>query len=301
MSWPTIGHRIGSSTAAVTIPYGGVEMDSGGVMAMRGSDTMPSFHSRRFMGVDLGLLHRAAEFDTVSWFVPNRGFLDTPLGFEEDVLIAPGTDRGQHAFAARYDAWAGRIWIPARGHIVTTDAWTSGYLGHVRNNHIDRLAISEYHEGRRGFWGGRLMFEQLLEVDPDLRGVTLASIAADPTFSAVPALFRDANRAAFLSFERAVHVAPFGRASMIDAGVFGAGVAALGCPEHHHAELRHRVGWTAAARRLDERARQLDPHRSLVSGADQFADRAPAAAEHQPWPAVRRRTAARRAAAASSG
>jgi hypothetical protein len=174
------------------------------------------------MGVDLGLLHRAADFDTVSWFVPNRGFLDTPLGFEEDVLVAPGTDRGQHAFAARYDAWAGRVWIPARGHIITTDAWTSGYLGHVRNNHIDRLAISEYHEGRRGFWGGRLMFEQLLEVDPDLRGVALASIATDPTFSAVPALFRGANRAAFLSFERAVHVAPFGRASMIDAGAFGA-------------------------------------------------------------------------------
>jgi hypothetical protein len=217
-----IGHRIGSSTNSVTVPYIGVELDSGGVIATRGADTMPSLHSRRFMGVDLGLLHRAAEFDTVGWFVPTRGFLDSPRGFEEDILVSPGTDRGEHAFAARYDAWAGRIWIPERGRMLTADIWTSGYAGHVRSNHIDRVAINEYNEARGGFWGGRLMFEQLLELDPDLRGVTLASIGADPTFSAVPALFRQANRAAFASVERAVHLLPFGRASMIDAGVFGA-------------------------------------------------------------------------------
>src|SRR5262249_10628283 len=129
--------------------------------------TVPSFHSRRFMGVDMGVLHRAATFDTVSWFIPGRGFLDAPIGLEEDVLISPGTDRGQHALAARYDAWAGRIWIPARGSLVATDIWTSGYLGNVRNNHVDRFAVSAYRESNRGFMGGRLAFEQLLEVDPD--------------------------------------------------------------------------------------------------------------------------------------
>src|SRR5262249_58535708 len=164
-------------------PYAGMELDSGSVMAMRGADTMPSFHSRRFTGIDLGLSRRAAAFDTVSWFVPSRGFLDTPLGFEEDVVIAPGRDRGQRALATRYDLWVGRIWIPTRGTIVATDVWTSGYLGDVRDNHVDRVGVSEYHEARGGFVGSRLMFEQLLELDPDLRGVTLAGVAADPSFA----------------------------------------------------------------------------------------------------------------------
>jgi hypothetical protein len=218
-----LGHRIGSSLTSVTIPYGGVELDSGSVVAVRRGDTVPSVHSRRFMGADIGLMHRAAAFDTVSWFIPSRGFLDTPMGFEEDVLIAPGTDRGQHALAARYDAWAGRMWIPTRGYLVTTDIWASGYLGNVRNNHVDRVAMSGYHESSGGFVGTRLMFEQLLEVDPDLRGVTLATSAADPTFAAVPSIFRAANRAAFVSTERAFHIVPIGRASMLDAGVFAAG------------------------------------------------------------------------------
>lgn len=190
---------------------------------MRRGDVAATVHSRSFVGIDAGVQHRAAQFDTVSWFVPNRGFLDTPTGFEEDVLISTGRDRGQDAVAARYDVWAGRVWIPRRGHILTTDVWASGYLGNVRNNHVDRIAVSEYNQAARGFWGGRLMFEQLLEVDPDLRGVTLATINADPSFSAVPALFRLANRAVFASAERAVHVVPFGRASMVDAGVFAAG------------------------------------------------------------------------------
>jgi hypothetical protein len=218
-----VGHRVGSSTTMVTIPYAGMELDSGSVMAMRGADTMPSFHSRRFTGIDLGLSRRAAAFDTVSWVVPSRGFLDTPVGFEEDAVITPGRDRGQRALATRYDLWAGRIWIPVRGSVVTTDVWTSGYLGNVRGNHVDRVAASEYHQTRGGFVGGRLMFEQLLEVDPDLRGATLAGVAADPSFAAVPSIFRSANRAVFASMERAFHVAPVGRASMIDVGAFVAG------------------------------------------------------------------------------
>jgi hypothetical protein len=218
-----IGHRVGSSPVSVTIPYGGFELDSGGVMAMRGADTMPSFHSRHFAGFDVGLAHRAAAFDTVSWFIPNRGFLDTPIGFEEDVVVSPGTDGGQHAAAARYDAWAGRVWTGQRGNLLTADLWTSGYVGSVRKNHVDRIGITDYREAAGGFVGARLMLEQLLEVDPDLRSVTLATIAADPTFSAVPATFRAANRAGFASIERAFHVAPLGRASMLDAGAFVAG------------------------------------------------------------------------------
>jgi hypothetical protein len=218
-----VGHRIGSSTRAVTIAYTGVEVDSGEVMTMRHGDTIPMFHSRRFIGADLGLTHRAAAFDTVGWFVPSRGFLDVPVGLEHDALLSPGYDRGQHALAARYDGWLGRVWIPARGHVLVADAWTSGYLGNVRANHIDRLGVSEYNEASHGFWGGRAMFEQLLELDPDQRTVTLATIAADPTFSAVPRQFRGANRALFGSMEREFALLPFGRASRLDAGAFAAG------------------------------------------------------------------------------
>lgn len=218
-----IGHRIGSSTQSVTIPYAGLEVDSGEVVTMRHGDTMPMFHSRRFVGVDLGLMHRAATFDTVGWFVPNRGFLDVPIGFEHDALLSPGYDRGQHAGTARYDGWLGRVWIPSRGHVLIADAWTSGYLGDVRANHIDRLGVSEFNEAAHGFWGGRAMFEQLLELDPDQRGVTLASINVDPTFSAVPRDFRGANRALFGSMEREFGLFPVGRASRIDAGAFTAG------------------------------------------------------------------------------
>jgi hypothetical protein len=218
-----VGHRVGSSTTMVTTPYGGLELDSASAMAMRGADTTPSFHSRRFTGIDLGLARRAAAFDTVSWFVPSRGFLDTPVGFEGDAVVAPGRDRGQRALATRYDLWAGRVWIPVRGSVVTTDVWTSGYIGDVRKNHVDRVAVNEYHQAPGGFAGSRLMFEQLLEIDPDLRGVTLAGVAADPSFAAVPSIFRSANRAVFASTERAFHLAPVGRASTLDIGGFVAG------------------------------------------------------------------------------
>ena len=217
-----IGHRVGASMHTVTMVYTGAQVDSGGVVAMRHGDPGPTVHSRRFIGWDAGLLRRAADFDTVSWFIHDRGFLDVPVGTEGDLLVSPGWDRGQHAAAARYDGWLGRVWIPSRGRVVTADAWTSGYLGDVRANHIDRLAVSAYREAAHGFWGGRLMFEQLLELDPDFRGATLATINADPSFAAVPTLFRSANRALFASTERAVHLFPVGRASMVDAGVFGA-------------------------------------------------------------------------------
>jgi hypothetical protein len=218
-----VGHRIGSSTRSVTIPYAGVEVDSGAVISMQRGDTTPVFHSRRFVGVDVGLLHRAAVFDTIGWFIPNRGFLDIPVGVEHDALLAPGYDRGQHEVTARYDAWLGRIWIPTRGHVLVADAWTSGYLGNVRPNHIDRLSISEYNEAWHGFWGGRLMFEQLLELDPDQRSVTAANISADPTYSIVPRQFRGANRALFASAEREFAGIPYARASRIDFGAFAAG------------------------------------------------------------------------------
>jgi hypothetical protein len=218
-----IGHLIGGSVRSITVPYVGAEFDSAKVLAIRAGDAgTPTVHGRAFLGADMGVLHRAAQFDTVSWFVPGRGFLDIPLGVEGDVLIAPGWDRAQDAGAARYDTWLGRMWIPHRGQLVTTDAWTSGFVGNVRANHIDRLALAMYQQASRGFWGGRAMFEQLLQLDPDQRAVSLINVTTDPSFAAVPRPFRLADRAFVWSLERSIHLLPVARASMLDGGAFTA-------------------------------------------------------------------------------
>ncbi|MDB4878339.1 MAG: hypothetical protein JWM41_4785 [Gemmatimonadetes bacterium] len=226
-----VGHTIGNSRMSITLPYVGAELDSAHVIAVRRGDLgIPGDHQRRFIGLDAGLLRRAAQFDTVSWFVPHRGFLDIPSGFEEDVMIAPGTDRAQHAAAARFDAWAGRMWIPRRGQLVTADLWSSGFVGNVRANQIDRVALSGYQEARGGFWGGRVMFEQLLQLDPDLRILSLATVANDPSFPAVPQPFRLADRVFTSSAERSVHLRPVGRSSSLDGALFAAASARWDAP-----------------------------------------------------------------------
>ena len=137
-------------------------------------------------------------------------------------MIAPGSDRVQHATAARFDAWAGRMWMPAPGHLVTTDAWTSGFVGNVRANQIDRLAVTAYEATGDGYAGGRVMFEQLLALDPDERILSLTTVANDPSFAAVPESFRLANRALVASVERSLHIRPIGRASTLDGALFSA-------------------------------------------------------------------------------
>ena len=218
-----VGRIVGGTARAVTVPYLGVELDSAEFSMLGRADLFNRTRARAFAAVEFGVSRRAASFDTASWIVPNRGFLDVPLGFEGDILFAPGRDRGQDALAARYDAWIGRMWMPARGHLIAVDAWTSGFLGNVREDHISRLSVVASGEARRGFWSGRLLVEQLLQVDRDRRLLSQATIGNDPTFSAVPRRYRFANRTAATSFERAIHIRPLGRASILDGSVFAAG------------------------------------------------------------------------------
>ncbi len=217
------GRIVGDATHAIMVPYLGVEFDSTDFSMLGRTDTAATTRSRAFAGVDLGLSRRAAVFDTVSWIVPKRGLLDVPVGLEGDVLVAPGHDRAQHAYAARYDAWIGRVWMPTRGRLITADAWTSGFLGNVREDHISRASVSAYGEAWRGFWGGRVLIEQLLQVDRDRRLLSLTNINTDPTYSAVPRTFRFANRTVATSLERSFHVRPLGRGSVLDAALFTAG------------------------------------------------------------------------------
>lgn len=217
------GRIVGSVTHAITVPYVGVELDSTDFSLLGRTDTAATTRARAFAGVEMGVSRRAAMFDTASWIVPNRGLLDLPIGLEGDLLVAPGHDRVQRADAARYDVWIGRMWMPTRGRLITADAWTSGFLGNVREDHISRASVSAYGEAWHGFWGGRVLMEQLLQVDRDRRLLSLTNINTDPTFSAVPRSFRFANRTISSSLERSFHLRPLGRGSVLDAALFTAG------------------------------------------------------------------------------
>jgi hypothetical protein len=99
--------------------------------------------ARSFVGLDVGVLRRTAQFDTVSWVVPGRGFLDVPLGWESDVVVGAGRERVVGTTALKMDSWVGRVWIPRRGRILMADAWMSGYLGRgVDANHIARASVA---------------------------------------------------------------------------------------------------------------------------------------------------------------
>jgi hypothetical protein len=222
-----VGRRIGGGTTTVTTLLAGAEFDSAAAispsrrMASGAAPITP--HVRSFLGADVGLLRRTAQYDTASWVVPGRGFLDVPLGWEGDGVLGAGYERDVRTPALKLDAWLGRVWIPARGRIVTLDAWASGYGGrNVDANHIGRLSAGWYQQAWRGMWAARLTGERLIEVDPDLRSLSLLPLA-DYTAPAVrPYTVRGGSSVAG-SLERAVHLIPVGAASVVDAGAFVAG------------------------------------------------------------------------------
>lgn len=245
----SVGRIVGSTARAITVPYVGLEVDSAEFSMLGRADLLGGTNARAFAAAEFGVSRRAATFDTASWIVPNRGFLDVPLGVEGDVLFAPGHDRGQDALAARYDAWVGRMWMPTRGHLVAVDAWTSGFLGNVREDHISRLSVIASGESWRGFWSSRLFVEQLLQVDRDRRLMSLATISTDPTFSAVPRSHRFANRTAAASIERALHLRPLGRASILDGSLYAAASVRWDTPVPA-ANARFAVGMVGARLRV---------------------------------------------------
>jgi hypothetical protein len=217
-----VGRLIDSTKFSALVLYAGAQRDQAHVVSVRPSDAgTPQEHFRDFVGADVSLQWRTTRYESVSWFAEGKGFLDIPTGFQADADIAVGEDRVEQAAAARYDAWAGKMWAES-GRLLSIDAWTSGYMGRVRGNHVDRLSMAGYFEATRGFWGGRVLLEQLPGVDPDLRMVSIAG-NADPSFPAVPGTMRRSARALTANTERSVHLWPFGRASMLDGGAFVAG------------------------------------------------------------------------------
>ena len=213
--------RVGGGNRSVTMIAAGLEFDSATTISPTRREVVPGTpHARSFLGIDIGVSRRTAVFDTVSWVVPGRGFLDVGLGWEGDVVAGVGRERILGVPAVKVDAWAGRIWIPKPGRVLLIDAWTSGYLGRLLDaNHIQRVAAAWFEEAPHGFWGARFTAERLLEVDPDLRQLSLIG-AADYSAPALRPHARLAGRAIAGSVERARHLRRFGPSSVLDAGAF---------------------------------------------------------------------------------
>jgi len=220
-----VAHPIGAMTpAGVTLLQAGMEFDSAATISSTRRVAMPDGeHVRTFLGADVGVIRRTAAFDTASWVVPGRGFLDVPLGWEGDGVAAFGYDRALDVPVLRLDAWMGRVFLPSRGSILMVDAWSSGYLGRLIDaNHIERFSAAWYQSAAGGMWGARLTAERLLELDPDLRQLSLMQ-AADYSAPAVGIFAARGGRAVAGSVERSVHVLRAGANSMLDGGAFLAG------------------------------------------------------------------------------
>lgn len=217
-----IGRRVGSSPEVVNMLTVGAEFDSASTISLSRRRNLPGMaHVRSFLGADIGVIRRTAQFDTASWIVPGRGFLDVPIGWEADGVVSAGYSREAHVPAMHLDAWAGRMFIPERGGVLMLDAWTSGYFGRTLDaNFVARVSGSFYHEAPLGMWGVRLTGERLLELDPDLRSLSLMPVA-DYTAPAIQP-YVNAGRSIAVSAERTVRLAQVAAASSLQAGAWAA-------------------------------------------------------------------------------
>ena len=219
-----VGRRIGAPGLAVNSLLLGAEFDSAASISpsRRGVPAgMP--HVRSFMGIDVGLQRRTAQFDSASWIVPARGFLDVPVGWEGEGIVAGGYERDARAATMKLDAWMGRVWLPQRGRILMVDAWGSSYFGRgVDHNQIARLSLSGYAEAPAGMWGVRLTAEELMELDPDRRALSLMPVA-DYTAPMLRPYAAHGGRAVAGSIDRDVHLFHVGAASVMNVGGFVAG------------------------------------------------------------------------------
>ncbi|MEO8623127.1 MAG: hypothetical protein ABI625_18775 [bacterium] len=217
-----VKRRIAASENSVTLVLAGVEFDSAAsISTSRRLHITPGMpHVRSFLGLDLGLQRRTAQFDSASWIVPGRGFLDVPIGWEGEGIIGGGHERDARTFALKYDGWLGHVWMPRRGQVLMLDGWASAYLGRgVDRNQISRASMSFYSEAARGMWGFRLTAEQLSELDPDRRGLSLMPLA-DLTAPLLSHLATRGGQSIAASIDRDVRVVRVGAASVLNVGGF---------------------------------------------------------------------------------
>ncbi|MEO8335714.1 MAG: hypothetical protein ABI664_12120 [bacterium] len=219
-----VGRQVRRSNSGVTMLLAGAEFDSAASISPSRRSVAPGMpHVRSFLGVDVGLQRRTAQFDSASWIVPGRGFLDVPLGWEGEGIIGGGYERDARTPTMKLDWWLGRVWLPRRGRILMADGWLSSYLGRgVDQNQITRASVSWYSEARGGMWGARFTAEQLLELDPDRRALSLMPLA-DYTVPVLRQFAARGGRSLAASIDRDLHVRHVGLASVLNVGGFVAG------------------------------------------------------------------------------
>ena len=219
-----VGRRIGGAGMSVNSVLLGAEFDSAAsISPSRRGAAAGEPHVRSFIGLDLGLQRRTAQFDSASWIVPGRGYLDVPIGWEGEGIVAGGYERDVSSATMKLDAWVGRVWLPRRGRILMIDGWGSGYFGRgVDHNQITRLSLSGYAEAPGGMWGVRLTAEQLVELDPDRRGLSLMP-HADYSAPMLRPYSARGGRAVAGSIDRDAHLFHVGAASVLNIGGFLAG------------------------------------------------------------------------------
>lgn len=222
-----VGRRISAGGTSVTMLLAGAEFDSAAALSptqQLAANAPPGTpHVRSFLGADVGLLHRTAQYDTASWIVPGRGFLDVPIGWEGEGVLGAGYRRDADVPALKLDAWMGRVWMPVRGRLLTVDGWASGYAARgVDANHVARVSAGWYQSGWHGLWSARVTAERLLELDPDLLALSQLPLS-DYTAPVVRPHTLRAGRTVAGSIERSVNLVPVGATSVLAAGAFVAG------------------------------------------------------------------------------
>lgn len=216
-----VGRRFGAAATSVNMVLAGIEFDSAASISTSKRDVLPGEpHVRSFRGVDLGLQRRTAEFDNAEWIVPGKGFLDIPIGWEGEGVVGGGYERDARVPALKLDGWLGRVWVPGRNSIVLADGWLSGYYGRgVDQNQVTRASVSYFGAAPRGMWSLRVMAEQLLEVDPDRRGLSLMP-SFDYTTPVVRSYAARGGRSVAGSINRDVRLMSVGAASVLNVGGF---------------------------------------------------------------------------------
>ncbi|HEV7836447.1 MAG TPA: hypothetical protein VGO75_00150, partial [Gemmatimonadaceae bacterium] len=163
-----VSRRLFASPTGATSLLAGFEGEKTELSVARDAPIVgPSAVRRNFAGVDLGLAHRSALYQTVDWYLPRGAIADLPLGFEAEGVVGFGKDFAANARAIHVDLWGGRMWLPAPDLLVTTDVWFSGYSRKgAWDAGTSRGALSLFKRAPRGMWTLRLAGEQLTDPDP---------------------------------------------------------------------------------------------------------------------------------------
>lgn len=180
---------------------------------------------RSFAGVDVGLAHHTARYESNDWLLPqpikgSRALVDIPHGAEGEVIAAVGRDFRAGRPAIKLDAWGGRMWSPGHQSLVTADAWASGFrTGQEWSAASARGALDAYRESVRGLWIVHMAAEEITDPDPTVRALS----SFDPTIPSLPSRSRLAEAAVAGSLERTLHLRPVTHSYMLDVAAFGAG------------------------------------------------------------------------------